>query len=94
MKVAMTWRTFQPGLNCSPGRKILAQFLFSARANGPTNPSNRYHFFQPGLKKEREHAHRLSFCMSVYFWKFASRSRDEIEPVIATNLQPGLKLTM
>ena len=40
---------------------------FSARPNGLKNPCNRYHFFQPGLKKERKHAHRLCFHTSVNF---------------------------
>ena len=53
-----------------PGLKILARFEntglgFSARSNGLKNPCNRYHFFQPGLKKEREHAYLLYFRTSV-----------------------------
>ena len=57
-----------------PGLKILARYFqtglgFLARPNGLKNPCNRYHFFQPGSKKEREHAHRLCFCTSVNFLK-------------------------
>ena len=51
-----------------PGLKILDRFLgFSAQTNGLNNLFNRYHFFSPGLKKEREHAHLLCFCTSVNF---------------------------
>ena len=55
-----------------PGLRILARYSqtglgFSARPNGLKNPCNRYHFFQPGLKKEREHAYLLCFHTSVNF---------------------------
>ena len=69
MKVAITWKKLQPGL------KILAWFQitglgFSARPNGLKN-TQKVHViemkFQPGLKKEREHAHQLCFRISVNF---------------------------
>ena len=55
-----------------PGLKLLARYSqiglgFSARPNGQKNPCNRYHFFSPGCKKEREHAYLLCFRTSVNF---------------------------
>ena len=58
-KLSITWKGDQPGL------KILARCSqtglgFSARPNGPEN-LNKSHVieteFQPGPKKERDHAH-------------------------------------
>ena len=43
---------------------------FSTRANGLKNPQKVHVIemkFQPGLKKESEHAHRLCFRISVIF---------------------------
>ena len=45
------------------GAKILARYV----QTGLKNPCNRYHFFHPGLKKERDHTHRLCFRSSVNF---------------------------
>ena len=52
------------------------------RPNGLKNPCNRYHFFQPGLKKEREHAYLILF---LHLSKF---SRGNLR------FAPGLKLSM
>ena len=58
-----------------PGLKILAQYAqtrlgFSARPNWPEN-LEKFHVieteFQPGPKREREHAHWLCFGTSVNF---------------------------
>ena len=62
----------------------------SARPNGLKNPCNRYHFFHPGPKKEREHAHPLCFRTLINFlMEFTFCARAEIEHVIATIFQPG-----
>ena len=76
-----------------PGLQILARCFksglgFLARPNGLKNPSNRYHFFHPGPKKEREHAHRLCFRTSVNFL-LEICARAKIEHVTPTIFQPG-----
>jgi len=87
-----------------PGLKILARYFqtglgFLARPNGLKNPCNRYHFFQPGSKKEREHAHRLCFWTSVNFlkeicvlspgWNWACDCKNIFAQWAERNFSPG-----
>ena len=65
---------------------------FSVRSNGLKNPCNRPSLFQPELKKDPEHAHRLCFRIRSKFsqsWKFSFYARAEVEHVFATIFQPG-----
>ena len=72
-KLSITWREIQPGVQFSPGLKIVARYSqtglgFSARPNGPANLIKSHVIeteFQPGPKKEREHAHWLCCRTSV-----------------------------
>ena len=98
IKLSITWRGIQPGL------KILSRYFqtglgFSARPNGLKNPCNRYHFFHPGSKKEREHAHRLCFRTSVNLGFAPGLKFSIIATIFQPNgrgakFQPGRKLTM
>ena len=79
-----------------PVLKILARYSqtglrFSAWPNWPENLKKSHVIeteFQPGPKKEREHAHWPCFCTSVNFLTEIC-ARAEIEHVIPTIFQPG-----
>ena len=99
IKLSITWR----GMH-SARAKILARYFqtgleFSARPNGLKNPCNRYHFFLPGPKKQREHAHRLCFRTSVNFlmeicvlrpgWNWACNRNNISARWAERNFSPG-----
>ena len=63
------------------------------------NPRNRYHFFHPGPKQERQHAHRLCFRTSVNLlmeicilrpgWKWACNCNNISARWVERNFSPG-----
>ena len=95
MKVAITWRRFQPGV------KILARFLKLSKDFQPGKTGwkipQKFHVVemerQPGLKRQREHAQWGCFLgnkMAAKEKRFQWNKDDKLEicHVIATMFQP------